>query len=240
MLLMDVFSYFLDSLKHRGVLSALAALLRRSAVFIRDLAPSRRRMRYGDIQFDFDHSVDTTWANLPLRTRAREILMDAQYQATDPVVFGELMQCFAIDHSKFTFVDLGSGKGRVLLMAAEYPFKRIIGVELLPELSAVAEANLRRVRERASEISTNQIELRLGDARDFEFPNEPLLVYLFNPFPEFVVRRVLGNLEESIRRHPRPVYVAFHNNVYADVFTSVPSLRKVAESPAYVIYASPG
>src|SRR5689334_23652607 len=103
---------------------------------VRDSFPDRRRMRFGDVQYDIDHRVNTTWANVGFRTRLREACISADYQTTDPVIFTEAMGVLnaRTDLTLFTFVDIGSGKGRVLLMAAEYPFPHIIGVELLPEL----------------------------------------------------------------------------------------------------------
>ncbi len=62
---------------------------------LRDLTPQRRRSRYGDIDFDFDHHVDTTWATVSFRTRLRELLSGGQYQASEPELFHEILQALA-------------------------------------------------------------------------------------------------------------------------------------------------
>src|SRR5258708_19178551 len=114
------------------------------------------------------------------------------------------MQAIPADFSKFTFVDLGSGKGRVLLMASDYPFQRIIGVEFMPELHCAAIKNV------ASYSNDHQrcrhIEAVCLDARDFQFPSGPLVVYLFNPFSEPTFAQILENLRLSIEQTALPVY----------------------------------
>ena len=126
-------------LTRRGVLRTSAELVKGAFEIACDHLPWRRRLRYGDIDFDWDYRVDTTWSNLPVGTRIREVLAGRGYQPSDPLTFHEMMAQLAIDFRDFALLDLGSGKGRALLMASDYPFRRIIGVELLPELHAIAE-----------------------------------------------------------------------------------------------------
>ena len=64
------------------------------------------------------------------------------------------------------------------------------------------------------------------DAREFAFPQTPLLVYLFNPLPEAGLRRVIGNLEDSWRKSPRPIWIVYHNPVMENVLTDSPLLVK--------------
>ena len=100
-----------------------------------DLLPAHRRSRYGDVDYDFEHGVDTTWATVSVRTRVRELLSGGQYQPLNLRCFHEILQSLPVPVKDFTFIDLGSGKGRTLLLASDYPFRRIIGVELLSELT---------------------------------------------------------------------------------------------------------
>jgi predicted RNA methylase len=236
---LDLFRRGLREEAHeRGWPRAVSAMIARIGEVVRDSFPDRRRMRFGDIQYDIDHRVNTTWANVGFRTRLREALISADYQTTDPVIFAEAMERirseFRVPSSKnwtfaeFTFVDLGSGKGRVLLMAAEYDFRRIIGVELLPELHAIALENVAR---------DSRIELILGDARDFAFPHEPLVVFFFNPFPVWILRTVLGNLQKSLKVARRPTFVVLHNPVYEAEMTTVNSIfRRVSATEQFAIY----
>jgi SAM-dependent methyltransferase len=103
--------------------------------------------------------------------------------------------------SQATFLDLGSGKGRVVLLAAGYPFQKIVGVEISPVLLEVAQRNLARW----SEVSRKQppVELILGDAATFEVPDGPLVVFLFHPFEGAVVRQVCARLGAALDARPR-------------------------------------
>ena len=118
-----------------------------------------------------------------------------------------LLASLAIDHPAFTFVDVGSGKGRVLLMASLFPFRRIVGVELSEKLHAVAQRNVEIFR--PPERRCGRIDLVLGDAASFSFPEGNLVLYFFDPFDRAVMERVLANLAESLRQHPREVWVLY-------------------------------
>jgi SAM-dependent methyltransferase len=113
------------------------------------------------------------------------------------------------DVGPFTFVDLGSGKGRLLLVAAEHGFGRVIGVEFARELHEAAVENLRRARLH----STTEIVPLLGDAGEFEFPAEPLVVHVNNSFHERVMTRVIEHLSRSYHQAPRPIQIVYHQNI---------------------------
>ena len=97
------------------------------------------------------------------------------------------------DYSQYTFIDVGSGKGRVLFVAAEYPFRKVIGVEFSNALHDDAVANLKRYKHSGRRCA--DIEPVLADARDFEFPNDNLVIYLFNPFGPEVMERMLARTD---------------------------------------------
>lgn len=221
----------------RGVLRASAELVKDAFEIARDHLPSRRRLLYGDIDFDWDYRVDTTWSNLPVGTRIRGALAGRGYQPSDPLTFHEIMAQLAIDFRDFTFVDLGSGKGRALLMVSDYPFRRIIGVELLPELHVIAEENVRQYSSPRQQCRS--FELHCGDARRFQLPLEPLVVFIFDPFPENVLREVIAGVERSLREAPRKVYLAYQNPISEGVVAEISGLRKIAGTMRYALFESP-
>jgi hypothetical protein len=105
-----------------------------------------------------------------------------------------------LNHSAFTFVDLGSGKGRILFLAAEHPYRRILGVEFARELHLQAEQNILSYRAR-KRIESRDIESLYADAGAFAFPDSNLVLYCFNPFPLATMQRVLDNLRLSLDRN---------------------------------------
>ncbi len=111
-----------------------------------------------------------------------------------------------------TFIDLGAGKGRVLLLAAELPFAAVVGVEYSEELVAVAQRNL----ETLGALNGARPRIELADVRDYAFPSTPLVIYLNNPFPEPVFTAVLENLASSYRALPRPVAIVYQQLRHED------------------------
>jgi len=224
-----------DSVRSRGFFSSLSYLATQLWYLVRDSMPDRRRQRFGDIDYDCDFGVDTTWARLPLEVRLREVFTERLYQPTVPEEFSEIMrQLEAVDFEEYAFIDLGSGKGRTLLLAAMYPFREIIGVEVQPELHEIAVQNILRFNVPGQECG--ELEAFCMDAREFQFPDIPLVVYLFNPFPDYVLEQVLRNLEESVRRKSRSIYVIYNAPFEQQVFAKFDFCCRVTETPMYSIY----
>jgi SAM-dependent methyltransferase len=224
-----------ESLAHRGFLRSLRAFLGSGLTFLRDSTPARRRQRYGDVEYDWDHRVDTTSATVGWRDRLLGLL-HSPYQPSEPALFHKMLTSVQVDYREFTFIDVGSGKGRALLMAADYPLRRVLGLELLPELNRVAEENLRRYKSVAQKCFN--IESVCADARAFVFPPQPMLLYLFNPLQESGLEQLLKNLERSLKECPRKVYVLYHNPLLEHVLSRTEWLQKVAGTHQYCVYAS--
>jgi SAM-dependent methyltransferase len=223
-----------ESIRYRGVFATLKYLGEEVREIILDTLPERRRSRFGDIDYDCDFGVDTTWARLPWRVRLRELTTERLYQPSEPQEFRELMSKVMIDFADYTFIDLGSGKGRALLLASEYPFRKIIGVEIQRDLHDIAEQNIARFS--SPEQKCSYIVSWFGDARNFEFPNEPLLVYLFNPFPEYVFATVLANVEKTWREHPRPIYIVYNTPLAKSAIEGASFLQKLRDTDRYQLY----
>ena len=192
------------------------------------------KTRFGDLDYDWEHAVDTTRSNVGFGTQFFTGITARPYFATEPWLFEQIMQAVPIDFSQFTFIDLGCGKGRVLLMASDYPLKRIIGVELMPGLHRAAQknsANYSNARQRCRKIETVCM-----NARDYRFPQEPLVVYLFNPFSEPTFAHVLQNLRRSVEQTPRPVYIAYRFTEFEDLLAQAEWLEKIAGAEQWAVY----
>jgi hypothetical protein len=226
-----------DIAQRDGRWQATRQLLAALCEFLRDSTPGRRRSRYGDAEFDWDRRVDTTSGTVVWRDRLLGVL-HSPYQPTEPELFHQMMTALrAQTHCEFRdfiFIDLGSGKGRTLLMAADYPFRRILGIELLPELHKIALENLRKYGSESQKCFA--LEAICADASDFVFPGEPMILYLFNPLPESGLRSVIAHLEQSLREHPRTMYVIYHNPLLERVLTESPALRKIGGTHQYSMY----
>jgi hypothetical protein len=225
--------------EREGCISATRQLFSALWEFARDSTSSRRRHRYGDAEFDWDHRVNTTSAALTWRNRLLGVL-HSPYQPTDPTLFYEILEALReqsqCDFHDFIFIDLGSGKGRTLLMASNYPFRRVLGVELLPALHQTAQENLSHYKNESQKCFN--LESLCADATGFQFPAEPTVLYLFNPFPEEGLRRLIANLEQNLREHPRTVYILYHNPLLQNVLSESPILDRIGGTHQYSIYKS--
>ena len=130
------------------------------------------------------------------------------YQPTSAFAFGRLMREVDVPRS-VGFVDLGCGKGRVLLLAAESGFARVVGVEFAPELVADARRNVARWRSRTS--SPCDIQIVEGDVLNYVITPNDAVFFLFNPFDDVVLNGVLDRIEQSVDRVPRPAWIIYHN-----------------------------
>jgi predicted RNA methylase len=108
-------------------------------------------------------------------------------------------------------VDVGCGKGRVLIVAAEYGFERVVGVEFSEELCEIARSNV-TVYARKHGLSTN-VEVVHRDAAEYEFRADDNVLFFFNPFDSAVMERVLENVRRSLERHPREITLLYYNAV---------------------------
>jgi SAM-dependent methyltransferase len=217
-----------------GVRAGLRQAAEVFSQFLCDSLPAERRRRYGDIDYDWAHRVDTTSATVSWRTRLMGLL-SSPYQPIPPEEFREMMSALGIDFRQFTFIDLGSGKGRALLLASEYGFRRVIGIELLPELHRIAQDNLRKLKNEGKHLN---IELVLGDATKFVFPREPMVMFLFNPLPEPELRALLSNIASYGRQDPGTVIVIYANPVYEQTVRRMTALKKTSGTGQYSIFRS--
>jgi SAM-dependent methyltransferase len=182
----------------------------------RQLKPSnlaeRRRERALDRELGIDTARIMTKGALQAETgTAAQITF---YQPVPLKIFEEMLGCLPPDLSSFTFIDIGSGKGRALVLAARHGFRDVIGIELSPSLHRVAEKNLLRLRD---SLKTTVRALNM-DARLFEFPLSPTVIFLGNPFGEEITREVVNNIERVHCNSDLPVFLLYHWPVQRQVF----------------------
>ena len=162
----------------------------------------------------------TRWqANLFLASPARitRYMIEAQLSAAP------------IDPEDYSFVDYGSGKGRSTLVAAEYPFKRVIGIEISAELTVIARQNAKKVKSRC----TAPIEFFCTDARKFLLPEGNLFLHMYHPFGQDILREVLSGIREQAiaTEQPRRILIPYLFSVAMAkaVFHEFPEFRRTRD-----------
>jgi len=109
-----------------------------------------------------------------------------------------------------------------------------VGVEVQPELDAIARRNIAGFHEAGQQC--HSLESICADAREYEFPAGDIVLYLFNPFPDYVLREVLARLVESARRVPREIFVLYNAPFEKQEFERIPELRRFHETGQYQLY----
>lgn len=132
-----------------------------------------------------------------------------RWRETLPAVSGRI--------EAYSFIDVGAGKGRALLLAADLPFRKVIGVELSEELTRIAQKNVAQW----SRISRPKAKIRVvqGDAAKFRWPRTPLLVYLYNPFACTLVAQMANNLAAAAASGAGLVDLLYVNPTCTDTLT---------------------
>ena len=126
--------------------------------------------------------------------------------------------------SNFTFIDLGAGKGRPVMVASEFPFQEVIGVELSSALVDLARKNLEIFRRLHPHCAPSRMEN--GDASVFAFPAGDLIIFLYNPFGEELIKRVVLNIEAALTSGAPSLFVIYYNPLFGACFDASPLLRR--------------
>ena len=168
-----------------------------------------------DQSFDRQFSVETAGTEEPAFLTADSKLR-AHARAYEPVteqIMRSLLEMLpALELSDFLFVDLGSGKGRALFVAASYPFRQIIGVEYSSELHEVAQRNVLTYRNPAQKCFN--IKPVLADATSFGLPWYPTVCFMNNPYDESLITVTAQHLDRSVRSAPRPFFLLYINSYH--------------------------
>ncbi len=125
-------------------------------------------------------------------------------------------------------VDLGCGKGRILMIAAECGYSGATGVEFAAELCEIGKKNLGEFCKR-THFATD-LKIVHGDVVKYEIGPRDMLFTLFNPFDESVTAQVAGRLVESVTKYPRRVIICLYNTDTAELIERITSFRRIEES----------
>lgn len=171
---------------------------------------------------------DAWWERrLGIETTGRKQIEFADAERYEPVPYAVLERI--LDRltlpASAVIVDIGSGKGRPVCLAAQRPVREVIGVEIDPALHAIAEGNARKLRGRRTSI-----RLICASATDFDF-RTVTTVLLFNPFGGETMRRVLEHLGNSWREFPRRIEIAYFNATCGHHFAAEPWLELFDQWP---------
>ena len=186
-----------------------------------------------DSEFDAMHGTDTAGSVEPgdLGIDDAETTKQAIRYLPSPLrVTSWMLDRIGVDPSRCSFVDLGCGKGRVLLIAGRRPFRNIVGVEISTDLAAIARRNIERFRPPSSQVRAITVENT--DVREFDMPAGDLLIHMYHPFDPAISSAVFARLAATRDAPSRRIVVAYLTYTQsvpsvAEMFAAFPWLRLV-------------
>jgi SAM-dependent methyltransferase len=166
--------------------------------------------------FDERYGVDTGGliGGGELRSGHKNDVFNTAYYGMAPSRFQWVMEYWIADQThasleEYSFIDLGCGKGRAVLMASAYGFREVVGVELHPGLAGIAEANVARWT--AAGRAACSVRMVCQDATEFAFPDGPCLLYLFNPFSAPVMKQLIERIDSGFADRPGLLDLIYFN-----------------------------
>lgn len=157
--------------------------------------------------FDWRYGVNTNDKLLLHEAYAN----NSDYHAYHPATYASVRECLKrikIRPQEDVFIDFGCGKGRVLCVAARLPFRKVIGVELLPELSRVAWENINKMTDK---VVAQDVRIVTSKAAEFPVPHDASVIYFFNPFKGAELAAVIENIRRALLEKPRELKIIFNN-----------------------------
>lgn len=158
--------------------------------------------------------------------KSKDLMFFTSYGTISADKFHRAMRSLEIDFSSYTFIDFGSGKGRIVMLASDYPFAAIIGLEVSPRLHAIARRNLEVYRNPLQRCS--KIDLIETDFRAYHPPDGPLFCFMYNPCEEKLMAGVIEKITASIKELPRSVCVMYFNPRFGTLWENA-GFRKISE-----------
>lgn len=187
-------------------------------------------------KFDERFGVDTSGiiALSDLDVDAENWVYGVQYQPTPAELLREMLGSLQVNFEDFIFIDFGSGKGRALLVASEFPFKEIVGIEFVPQLHQIAQENI-HIYKSATQKCKNLKSICV-DAAKYTIPNEQAIIYFYNPFEERLMEIVVANIQKTLMENPRKIFIIYYEPVLDHLFINIGIFRKIKHAKNYVIY----
>ena len=178
--------------------------------------------------FDREFATDTSGVIAPEQLDATHAALINCYGGSQPsIVRRALAELGPVEGT--TFLDLGCGKGRVTIVASEFPFSAVIGVELSADLVAIARRNVEIVRR--AYPTRPPIEIVHANVLDYAFPSGKLAIFMYHPFKDEITRKVVSRWEAELASgRITDLAIIYYNPVLAALIDASPVFRRVHES----------
>ena len=200
--------------------------------YLRACSPLARRCRREELEFDRQRGIETAVhldAGWMAKIQSANWVHGIGYAPMPIRSARHILATLCIEYERYDFIDFGAGKGRMLFLAAEFPFRRIVGVEYSPDLYQTLQSNLTSYQSNNRRCGT--MDAVLEDATRFALPLQPLVLFFHHPFEMPVFRQVMDLIERSLEEMPREVVAVYYDPACRELFDQSPFFRMVRQGP---------
>jgi predicted RNA methylase len=174
---------------------------------------------------DLQYGIDTS-GYVPIGKILADKSMAAKinpYGGSQPGIIRRALSTLG-DIEDYALADIGCGKGRVTVIASEFPFKKVVGVELSAELAEIASVNASKVAAKFKHRPA--ITISRGNALEFDVPKGNLVVYMYHPFQKELMSQMVKRLENALETGVTHLFVVYHNPVFGELFDASPAFTR--------------
>ena len=190
-----------------------------------------------DIRYGTDTSDIIAVADLDISAQDKE--SSRRYQPTRTRYIRDLLGKLDLPENR-VFVDFGSGKGRVLLVASNYGFDRLVGIEISRQLSDISRENVAIYQNTVGK--SVPIEIIESNVLHYHIRDDENVFYFFRPFDAPVMREILDGIASSLMDVPRQVWVIICSSIYDELFAENATFQKHSEytygGAVFVVYTN--
>lgn len=191
---------------------------------------------YKEKRFDLKYGIETRHhiSSTDLKIESKNKQFAFRYEPIHNKDFYASMKDLDIPYEEYLFIDIGAGKGRALLLASEFQFKKFIGIEFSKEIYKIAKSNIDRFKV----VSGKKANFKLfyQDAVKYKFPDENIVLFLYNPFDGEVLDKVIENIKYHLENTSKDFIIIYHYPMYLSIYNRQKFLKLIKCTNEYCIY----
>ena len=151
------------------------------------------------------------------KIESKNLLHASIYQGTNYFVIEKAFEYLKNENANNSILDFGSGKGRIMVVAAHYGFKNITGIDFSQSLCAEAGYNIEKIK---PFFPKTNFEINCDDVVNYTIENNTNVFFFFNPFDEVIMLKVVKKILFSQKQNPRKIYIIYVNPLHKEIFLS--------------------
>lgn len=142
-----------------------------------------------------------------------DVTKSSPYEAVSYYLLESLLKAFRKFSNASSIIDLGCGKGRVMVTSAFYGFTSITGIDFAKELCEEAEKNMKKTETKFKSLKWKVI---CKDVLNYQIQDDDQVFFMSNPFEKEILTTFLDKIEISLKKYPRTIWFLYSIPVYLE------------------------